>query len=112
MKISELLQKHGSDKSGDHFYGDLYDLVFTYRQYSTNSLLELGVWKGQSLLAWQEFFPKATIYGIDSNPFKYPFEFDSDRIKLLTFPQEAIHLVPVDTIRVKFKRIFEGIRIY
>ncbi len=31
-------------------------------------MLEIGVWKGESLLMWQNYFPKALITGIDIEP--------------------------------------------
>jgi len=68
-KISEILKKYDTDKvRGDklegHSYGEAYDEVF--EQFSDPiNLLEIGVQKGGSLLAWKEYFPKSNIYGVD-----------------------------------------------
>ena len=70
-KISEILLKYDTDKvRGDkpegHCYGESYDEIFS--QFEDNvdlNLLEIGVQKGGSLLAWKEYFPKSNIYGVD-----------------------------------------------
>lgn len=66
MKISEILLKYDTDKVTGHCYGDSYDEIFG--QFDKNSplnILEIGTQKGGSLCAWQDYFPKAKITGID-----------------------------------------------
>ena len=73
MKISEILLKYKSDKNlgygpseEGHCYGPAYDQIFEL--FDTNAelnILEIGVQKGGSLVAWKEYFPNASIYGID-----------------------------------------------
>jgi hypothetical protein len=73
MKISEILLKYKSDKNlglgptGEgHCYGPAYDQVFEYFDSNAElNILEIGVQKGGSLVAWKEYFPNASIYGID-----------------------------------------------
>lgn len=68
-KISEILLRYDTDKvrgkkSEGHCYGESYDEIFNPFEDNVN-LLEIGVQKGASLLAWKEYFPKSNIYGID-----------------------------------------------
>lgn len=54
----------GTDKNISHSYGETYDELFSkYRE--TTSILEIGFASGGSLLAYADYFPNATIYGID-----------------------------------------------
>lgn len=64
--ISQILRKHGTDKVGEHSYGIFYDYLFQEidRDKPLN-LLEIGTYKGNSLKAWREVFPKAKITGLD-----------------------------------------------
>ncbi len=62
-KISEILATFDTDKVNGHCYGDAYDELFEGRE--PLEILEIGTQKGGSLMAWQEFFPKAHITGID-----------------------------------------------
>lgn len=36
--------------------------------FDPNILLEIGVWKGDSLRAWKDIFPRCKVVGIDINP--------------------------------------------
>jgi hypothetical protein len=73
MKISEILLKYKSDKNlglgptGEgHCYGPAYDQIFdSFNRNDKLNILEIGVQKGGSLVAWKEYFQNASIYGID-----------------------------------------------
>lgn len=73
MKISSLLLKYKTDKNygtidpdKGHFYGDSYDEIFGWFDRNKKwNILEIGVQKGGSLKAWKEFFPNASITGVD-----------------------------------------------
>jgi SAM-dependent methyltransferase len=73
MKISELLLKYKTDKNYGtidpvlgHCYGDSYGKIFQRFSKDDNlSLLEVGIQKGGSLVAWKEFFKNSNVYGID-----------------------------------------------
>ncbi|NBP57805.1 class I SAM-dependent methyltransferase [bacterium] len=45
----------------DEFYEDLFSPI----RYSTTSILEIGIKNGGSILLWKEYFPNATVIGID-----------------------------------------------
>lgn len=70
--LVKLAQKHGVDKWGTHWYARHYDHHFARFRYQKINLLEIGVGGyrdlaagGDSLRMWEEYFPLATIYGID-----------------------------------------------
>lgn len=66
--IQEILESYETDKHNDieHSYGDFYaDLFEKYDRNAEISILELGVQRGGSLLAWKEYFPNAKVIGID-----------------------------------------------
>lgn len=69
MTLDEIFVKHGTDKgSTEHDYGPIYEEHFWSRRLEPVSVVELGVWKGDSLRAWKEYFPSARIFGIDRDP--------------------------------------------
>jgi len=81
-KLAQLALKYGSDKCPQlhHFYTDYYAGLFIGRQQDVKKVLEIGVgWPGcmthvpnyqagASLFMWQDYFPKALIYGTDIRP--------------------------------------------
>lgn len=66
MRSRELdLSRYDTDKVANR-YLDHYDPVFAPLVHEKISLLEIGVYKGGSLLLWQDYFPRGNIVGIDS----------------------------------------------
>ena len=56
---------HGTDKTTDHSYEQIYpDLLAPFR-YAPCTLLEIGVQSGGSLVLWHYYLDDATIYGVD-----------------------------------------------
>ncbi len=78
MKVSELLDKYGSDKTERNGYGPAYDALLTPVKESVRAVLEVGVFHGASLRAWRDFFPNAMVYGFDVHP---SFMLVEDRIQ-------------------------------
>ena len=63
--LKDILNECNSDKARKHHYHEAYNELFeSYRDKEFN-LLEIGVFKGESIEAWVKYFPKATIYGVD-----------------------------------------------
>jgi len=62
-----LLSQSNSDKHqvNGHLYGYTYEQLFRPFKYKFIKLLEIGVDKGESLKAWQFYFPFAKIIGCD-----------------------------------------------
>ena len=48
-----------------HNYADFYEMVFGGIRPQVKHLLECGVLRGESLRAWQEYFPNAIVTGVD-----------------------------------------------
>ena len=51
MRVSQWLSVYGSDKVSLHNYGSFYDSLF--ERLKPQALLEIGVYRGQSLQAWR-----------------------------------------------------------
>jgi 23S rRNA U2552 (ribose-2'-O)-methylase RlmE/FtsJ len=66
--LEELFALYGTDKNTVHSYGPLYAQLFTPLRHSTTSVLEIGIQSGGSLRAWRDYFPNATVYGVDIDP--------------------------------------------
>jgi SAM-dependent methyltransferase len=89
VKIADLLLKYKTDKNHGtikniyenldtweitdnpespigHTYGVSYDEIFeNYGRESKINILEIGIQKGGSLLAWKDYFTNGNIYGVD-----------------------------------------------
>lgn len=65
MTLEECLNYHESDKSKKHGYHQLYESYFSQRKNDYIHLLEVGIFNGNSIQAWLDYFPNAIIYGID-----------------------------------------------
>jgi len=85
--LTDLAIKHKTDKWGIHFYTPHYERHFKHLRDQEINVLEIGVGGyedphsgGESLRMWKEFFPNATIYGIDIHD-KSPLE--EERIRIL-----------------------------
>jgi len=63
--LDTLFNKHGCDKSSKHNYHLVYEKDFSCMRDEPINILELGVFRGDSIKAWLEYFPKAQIYGLD-----------------------------------------------
>ena len=65
MVLDTLFNKHGCDKSSKHNYHRVYEKEFSHYRDKEINILEIGIFKGDSIKAWLEYFPNAHIYGID-----------------------------------------------
>ncbi|KAL3913316.1 MAG: hypothetical protein SGPRY_008023 [Prymnesium sp.] len=58
---------YGTDKShDDHKYTDLYAALLDRRSEGVVNVTEIGVMSGQSMQLWHDYFPKATVWGVDN----------------------------------------------
>jgi len=71
--LDELGAKHLPTKR-DHNYLPYYWMHFRDIREQVKNVLEIGVESGRSLLFWEDFFPNATIHGLDINPDCRKFE--------------------------------------
>ena len=61
--------RQGTDKSSRHHdFLRLYESFFAPMRDRPLRILEVGVWDGESLRTWAEFFPRAQVLGADINP--------------------------------------------
>jgi SAM-dependent methyltransferase len=68
QSLAELCKTHKTDKcASDHNYVELYEKFFSPVRNQAKRVLEIGVWRGDSLRLWEEYFPSARIFGIDIN---------------------------------------------
>ncbi len=76
--IAALFTHYGSDKDTTHSYGPVYDALFAPVRESVRLALELGVGGGGGLRALRDYFPGATVLGLDADPSRL---FGEDRIR-------------------------------
>jgi hypothetical protein len=67
-----------------HHFTEVYEHFFYPLKDSATKIFEIGIAGGGSLEMWRDYFPRATIYGIDIWP---KSELDSDRIKTFVADQ-------------------------
>ena len=63
-KFKELCLRHGALKTGIG-YTDLYEQYFGDNRNKINKFLEIGLTHGGSMKMWNDYFPKAKIYGME-----------------------------------------------
>ncbi len=64
--LNDLAVEHGTDKQErKHNYVSIYDPLFTPFRQDTFDFLEIGIYHGGSIRMWRDYFPNATIHGID-----------------------------------------------
>ncbi|MGE7157505.1 class I SAM-dependent methyltransferase [Methylorubrum rhodesianum] len=69
MLLDEIGIKFGTDKSSKHHdYLNIYDRCLSKYKSKEITLVEVGVYRGGSVATWGEYFPKATIVGLDITP--------------------------------------------
>lgn len=69
MSLNDLAVKYKTDKQiGGHGYVIVYESLFGGFREDTFNFLEIGICRGASHKMWREWFPNATIYGVDNNP--------------------------------------------
>jgi len=78
--------KYPIDKGAlHHYYTKFYDLFFKSIQSDVKNVLEIGVENGDSLRMWRDYFPNASIIGIDNVPTSW-----RDKIELQKMGEERI----------------------
>lgn len=57
-----------TDKNTGHSYGPVYDELCAPIRRSAKAVLEIGVYNGDSLRMWRDYFPNAEVHGLDIMP--------------------------------------------
>lgn len=68
MSLRDIVNQYGSDKSEREHYITQYVRNFEQYRHTAKRVLEIGIYKGESLKIWRDYFPNAEIIGIDINP--------------------------------------------
>lgn len=97
ISLQELGIKYKNDKHDIHhtFKGKSY--LNVYEQYlhplkeKKINLLEIGIRDGSSLRMWEEYFPNATVYGLDIDPNCH--QISSERIKTFIGSQDDPEII-------------------
>lgn len=72
MELKDLFIKYGCDKESRHKYSQYYKTLFD-RYSDSGKLLEIGVFDGASMLAWDKYLTSDwSIVGIDTNLAQVP----------------------------------------
>ena len=66
MNLRDCFDNNGCDKGYRHGYERVYEPAFRDLRQEPLRLLEIGIYKGASLAAWIDYFPNATVVGIDT----------------------------------------------
>lgn len=64
MVLESLAKKFGTDKLS-HGFVEIYDNYLDCKKDTIKTMLEIGVYKGDSLKMWNEYFPNAKVFGWD-----------------------------------------------
>ena len=67
MKSFYDIGKNLTDKIYHHRYDRFYPMFLEPLRDQEFNMLEIGILEGGSLKVWEEYFPKANIYGVDIN---------------------------------------------
>jgi hypothetical protein len=65
MSLIDLVDNSRTDKDTVHSYLPLYQRLLHKKKTTAKRVLEVGIEGGGSLKLWSDFFPNATVYGID-----------------------------------------------
>lgn len=104
--LEHLFNRAGCDKSAKHQYHTVYEPEFDTLRNEPINILEVGVFKGDSIKAWLEFFPNATIYGIDIFKRVRPEEIEvlnHERVKWLK--GDSTNIAVRDMVKKQWPRI-------
>lgn len=101
-RLTQLAARFGSDKgaaykgAASHHYTSVYRDLFETRMLQPVKILEIGLCRGlhegwkqddvPSLRMWLEFFPNATVYGVDIGDFSW---FSHERVRIFRADQSS-----------------------
>lgn len=66
--LIELVNNDKTDKNTTHSYLGLYETLLSPIRQTAKNVLEIGVGQGGSIKLWHDYFPNATVYGVDISP--------------------------------------------
>jgi hypothetical protein len=66
VKLEDIHKKYDTDKGVRHSYIEFYDKLFSELKNDQINVCEVGCLTCQSLMMFNDYFPNATIYGVDN----------------------------------------------
>jgi cephalosporin hydroxylase len=86
LMLMDYVDNSRTDKNTVHSYLPLYQQVLKNKRYTAKNVLEIGICLGGSIKLWHDFFPSATVYGLDIMHINnvWPLLTTKERIKLYT----------------------------
>jgi cephalosporin hydroxylase len=83
-RLTQIANLHTVDKGTEYYekhgYTEQYDLYIP--ETGEFTLLEIGIWHGDSLRMWNEYNPQLNIHAIDIDTDVYNYVNESDKIKI------------------------------
>jgi cephalosporin hydroxylase len=80
-RLTDIANHYTVDKGTEHYekhgYTELYDEYIPEKGKFT--LLEIGVWHGDSIRMWEEYNPELVIHGVDVDPNVHNYIHSSDK---------------------------------
>lgn len=93
------LHEKATDKYWVHSYTKLYDRHIGYLRPTAKKILEIGVFRGASLLLWKHSFPKAQIFGVEKRTEIWQkFLAKQERAKVFVGRQEDVDFLKRDVV--------------
>lgn len=63
--LEQIHRRTGGDKGTVHSYLEAYEELLSPYRFKDGNVLEVGVFRGESMRMWEQYFPAAVVYGID-----------------------------------------------
>jgi len=104
MTLKDILDKNNCDKSHRHRYDLIYERDFYKKKNHNINILEVGVFRGESTASWLEYFPNATIVGIDT------FE-RIDESKIKTLENKRVKKIKEDSTLPRVKNYLQELNL-
>lgn len=80
MSLTDIGRKNFTEKANLGFL-DIYEEHWKPLEYKPITLLEIGVYNGNSIKTWTDWFPNALIIGIEKNPQPLVHEMEENRVR-------------------------------
>lgn len=86
--LTELGKKYGTDKATHHEFTPFYNSHLEKHREEFKYVMEIGILTNASLRMWEDYFPTATIVGVDN---EIRQQYEADRIKIFLADQSQPH---------------------
>jgi cephalosporin hydroxylase len=86
MSLVDLVDNSRTDKNTVHSYLPLYEKLLRSRKDTAKNVLEIGIYHGGSIKLWHDYFPNATVFGLDCMHINNVWDEvkNNDRVQLYT----------------------------